>query len=161
MTRSGEHLQKTSPSSIIERSTRGTLASIKSLQPSNAHCSINFTLHGIFILVNPALMNAIISMLETLSGITMFARLLHPENVPHSIIVTASGMITFVRLLQFANADCPILVIVLGIITSLRFLQLQKACPPILVIPSGIVITEGQVPFCLYATVPNTRIPSG
>lgn len=65
-------------------------------------------------------------MIVTLSGISIFARLVQLPNAPPPINVTLFGIFTLLRFEQQANASTPMLVTLSGIIILLRFVQPKK-----------------------------------
>ena len=87
-------------------------------------------------------------MLVTLLGISIFTKLLHPENAPLPILVTLLGISILSKLLQYLNDSIPILVTLLGISILSKLLQYINAFSPIFVIPFSIMTIFIKLVYC-------------
>ena len=127
----------------------------KLLQLKNAEPPISDTLFGIIILdkvLHPLKVPSL--MRFTPSGITILDKLLHPENASLSIEVTLFGIIICLRLLQPWNAPDLIPSTPFGIVISDIPVQSLNASEFIQVIPSCISIIVGFV-----IVIPDLRMP--
>ena len=104
-------------------------------------------------------------MLVRLSGKFILVKLLHPENVPLSILVRLSGSFILVKLLHPENAPAPMLVRLSGKFMLVNLTHPENVPAPMLVKLSGnltLVTYISMPPYQKYSPPPIrvTFIPS-